>query len=1045
MQFPLPANELQRLEALRGYDVLDTPPESVFDDLTLLAAQICQTSIAVISLLDENRQWFKSKIGINAAETSRCISFCTHTILHEDEMMEVPDAHLDPRFASSPLVTSDPHIRFYAGAPLVAPGGFVLGALCVMDHNPHLLNPEQKSALRTLCGTVITQLELRRALAAQRQADAQLQVLNATLEQKVAARTAELYQQQSFLDDIVSCLPGIFYVIDLQGRFVRVNLQFLNVLGYSQFELDRMTAPDCFEGKDRDLIAQWLQEGFEKGNSWTEAEFHSKSARKIPYHFSGRRISINDRVYLVGLGTDITERRQQEEQTRQLLAENQTILGNAVVGIVYLKHRHVVSCNRRFEEMFQYEPGELIGQSSELFYDSRETFEHVGVVAYKTTAGNNGYSGDVKLRHKDGSVFWGTLSGKALDPTRPQEGSIWVFSDINERKLAEQALEIAATAFDSQESLMITDANGVILRVNRAFTESTGYTAGEAVGQTPRLLKSGRHDSAFYRNMWESAQRTGKWQGELWDKRKNGEVYPKFLTISAVVGDDGVVKRYIGSHTDITERKIIEKKLERHTQLYAALSHCNQAVVHCTDEYTLFQQICQAAVQFGGMKMAWIGLVNQEHKAVIPAARFGTGMEYLDDVRISINAADPTADGPIGASIRRNQPIWCQDFQHDPMTTPWHERGALHGWGAIASLPLCRNALPVGTLTVYASEINAFDELARDLLSEMATAISFALDAFDRESQRQWSEKALVESQERLDLALQSANMGIWSFDIVKNKRYYDAQTCRLLGIDPAAFTGTARELYRAIHPDDRKILKEKMARTIEQDVPYEPEYRAVWPDGSIHYLASRGRLVRDEKNRPLKVNGVAFDITEWQQAQDKIRSLAFYDHLTGLPNRRLLLERLQQALLSCVRSKRKGAILFIDLDNFKTINDTLGHDHGDLLLQQTATRLMSCVREEDTVARIGGDEFVVMLKHLSADESQAVLQTRVIGEKILASVNQPYQIDSHEFSSTCSIGITLFNALSQSTDELLKQADIAMYQAKNSGRNALRIFDSQI
>lgn len=189
----------------------------------------------------------------------------------------------------------------------------------------------------------------------------------------------------------------------------------------------------------------------------------------------------------------------------------------------------------------------------------------------------------------------------------------------------------------------------------------------------------------------------------------------------------------------------------------------------------------------------------------------------------------------------------------------------------------------------------------------------------------------------------------------------------------------------------------------------------------------------------------VVHDISERKMAEEKIHNLAFYDALTGLPNRRLLSDRLQQALVSSARNGLVGAILFIDLDNFKTINDTLGHTLGDSLLQQVAARLTSCVREEDTAARIGGDEFVVMLEYLSTDESEAATQIESIGMKILAALSQPYQIASHECRSTCSIGITLFNDRQKSTDELLKQADIAMYQAKKAGRNALRFFDTQM
>ena len=303
---------------------------------------------------------------------------------------------------------------------------------------------------------------------------------------------------------------------------------------------------------------------------------------------------------------------------------------------------------------------------------------------------------------------------------------------LRESHKAEANLRIAATAFDSQEAMMITDADSVILRVNRAFTESTGYSIEEIVGKKPNILKSGRHDDAFYVEMWDRLRRTGTWQGELWDRRKNGEVYPKWLAITAVKGSAGQVTHYVGMHTDITQRKATE----------------------------------------------------------------------------------------------------------------------------------------------------------------------------------------------------------------------------------------------------------------------------------------------------------------------EEIRHLAFYDPLTHLPNRRLLNDRLHKALATSTRSGRLGALLFIDLDNFKTLNDTRGHDKGDLLLRQVAQRLGTCVREDDTVARLGGDEFVVMLEYLSDSEADAANQARTVGEKILDTLNQPYWFDDHEYHSTPSIGITLFADHRDTVDELMKRADLAMYQAKAAGRNTLSFFD---
>ncbi len=296
----------------------------------------------------------------------------------------------------------------------------------------------------------------------------------------------------------------------------------------------------------------------------------------------------------------------------------------------------------------------------------------------------------------------------------------------------DEHLRVAATAFETQEGILITDAHSVILRVNSAFIDITGYSAEEAVGNKPSMLRSGKHDKAFYAEMWRCIKLNGSWEGEIWNRRKNGETYPERLAISAVKDGNGVVTNYVATLTDIT------------------------------------------------------------------------------------------------------------------------------------------------------------------------------------------------------------------------------------------------------------------MSQT----------------------------------------------------AAEEIKHLAFYDSLTRLPNRRHLMDRLKHALAASARSGKAGALLFIDLDNFKTLNDTLGHDVGDLLLQQVAQRTESCVREDDTVARLGGDEFVVMLEGLSEHELEAAAQAESVGEKILAALNQSYQLAAHKHHNTPSIGITLFNGQHEAIDELFKQADIAMYQAKKSGRNTLRFFD---
>ncbi|MBI5438715.1 MAG: EAL domain-containing protein [Nitrosomonadales bacterium] len=241
------------------------------------------------------------------------------------------------------------------------------------------------------------------------------------------------------------------------------------------------------------------------------------------------------------------------------------------------------------------------------------------------------------------------------------------------------------------------------------------------------------------------------------------------------------------------------------------------------------------------------------------------------------------------------------------------------------------------------------------------------------------------------------------------------------------------------------KAFYEEMWAAIFRDGTWSGEMADKRKNGEVFPAWLTITAVTDPEGVLTHYVGSFFDITERKKSDDEIHRLAFYDPLTGLPNRRLLIDRLQRALASSERSGRHGAIMFIDLDNFKVINDTRGHDFGDMLLVEAARRLQSCVREGDTVARLGGDEFVVMLEDIKGDMEQAVTLADEVGEKILALLDKPYVINGSEFHSTASIGINLFVNRELSADTLLKYADIAMYQAKGAGRNTLRFFDPKM
>ncbi|MBX9900570.1 MAG: EAL domain-containing protein [Burkholderiaceae bacterium] len=235
------------------------------------------------------------------------------------------------------------------------------------------------------------------------------------------------------------------------------------------------------------------------------------------------------------------------------------------------------------------------------------------------------------------------------------------------------------------------------------------------------------------------------------------------------------------------------------------------------------------------------------------------------------------------------------------------------------------------------------------------------------------------------------------------------------------------------------------MAEILERDGAWQGEIWDKRKDGEIIPLWLTITVVKDDNQTPTHYVGTFTDISSRKNAEEKIKSLAFYDPLTSLPNRRLLMERLEHAMSTCLRHQRRGALLFVDLDNFKELNDTYGHDRGDLLLQEVACRLLTCTRVSDTVARLGGDEFVIMLEDLSDDEHEAASQVEMVAEKIIRLLNQKYMIAGDTHQSTPSIGVTLFGDISETIEEPLKRADMAMYQAKSAGRNTVRFFDPKM
>ncbi|MDD5612860.1 MAG: EAL domain-containing protein, partial [Gallionella sp.] len=316
-------------------------------------------------------------------------------------------------------------------------------------------------------------------------------------------------------------------------------------------------------------------------------------------------------------------------------------------------------------------------------------------------------------------------------------------------------------------------------------------------------------------------------------------------------------------------------------------------------------------------------------------------------------------------------------------------------------------------------------------------------------TERKAVQRALQDSQENLQRLLNSVAEGIYGVDNEGKCTFVNAAFLRILGFVSAEEV-VGQYMHDLIHHtrsdgspypgDDCRMYQSFRAG------------QAIYADDEVFWRKDGKPVAVEYWSHPIIKNGIItgavatfLDVSDRKRAEEKIHQLAYFDDLTSLPNRRMLLDRLAKALVHSERNDRYGALMFLDLDNFKTLNDTKGHDIGDLLLIEVAQRLNHCVREGDSVARLGGDEFVVVLEMLSSKVDEAVVQAELVGEKISAALTQPYQLDKYAHHATSSIGIVLFKGQQESLDNLLKYADTAMYQAKAAGRNAIRFYDPEM
>ncbi|MGA7594285.1 MAG: PAS domain S-box protein [Gallionella sp.] len=569
-----------------------------------------------------------------------------------------------------------------------------------------------------------------------------------------------------------------------------------------------------------------------------------------------------------------TQRLALQARTAESLRENNELLRlfieHAPVALaMFDRDMRYLAFSLRWMKDYALDNQQLIGRSHyEIFPEISARWRALHA---RALAGEVLRSDEDRFERADGSVQWLQWEIRPWLSSDGNVGGIVIFSeDITERKHTDESVRKLLQAVEqSPSSIVITDLDANIEYANPAFATESGYGIDEVIGSNPRLLHSGKTPKATYEDMWAHLINGKSWEGEFINRRKDGSEYVESAIISPVFQPDGRMTHFLAVKENITERKAAEEKITRQTQLYAALSECNQAIVRCASEQELFPIICRVAVQFGGMKLAWIGLVDEAGKQVNPVASYGTGSEYLEGTRISLDAGDPFGRGPTGTAIRENRAYWCQEYEQDPNLAPWRDKGIQYGMKSSAALPLSLKGTPVGCLTIYSDTVNAFDEDARRLLTEVATDISFALDNFAREAERKQAEELLRHNEALLAEVGKIAMVGGWEFDPRTGEGTWTQEVARIYDMD--AGEKTSRDIgLRYFQGESKQKIEAAISAAIADGTPYDLELELVTAKGNHKWVRTIA-LVEKEEGEIVRLKGTLQDITKLKVAQQEL------------------------------------------------------------------------------------------------------------------------------------------------------------------------------
>jgi len=649
-----------------------------------------------------------------------------------------------------------------------------------------------------------------------------------------------------------------------------------------------------------------------------------------------------------------------------------------------------------------------------------------------------------KIRYSMLSIFvlllGTTLVSIGLDRRKQQWGKRVQKGEAQLHDVVKQ-LENQKFAMDQHAIVSIADIRGNITYANDKFCQLSGYTLDELVGQNHRVVKSDEHDHAFYRDLWKTISGGNTWRGEVKNRAKDGTYYWVDATIVPFKDEQGKITQYVAVRTDITAMKDNDQELRASADRATLL----QKVGSISESTREFEAAIQKTLDLTCEVLQWqIGHCyrrsSESNSLLVPSGiwHIGVGEAHHRFKRVTEQTPFNSGVGLPGRVLESGKVVWIQDVCENDSFTRIDPSGDFDIQSAIA--------FPVIVDGRIEAVLEFFSEKSHSGYSETIETIETieTLEAVGRQLgsvlENQRASQAVLESELRYKLAVNGSRDGLWDWDLITDRVHYAPQWQQMLGLGPEdKVTDSPDEWISRIDLHDVEAFRREFDDHLRgKDETFEVELRMAHKLGHTVWMLCRGAVVRDDAGQAIRVAGSMADITEIKEAQDTLRRLSEHDRLTDLPNRELFKKKLEKTIQRAQDDPdHKFAVLFFDFDRFKVINDSLGHNVGDALLIDIAKLFEYNLRHGNTAARFGGDEFVVLLDDLS--DYQEASET---ADRLLEIFAKPHDLLGHSVTSTASIGLVTNEQGYTSADDMIRDADAAMYQAKETGKNQTVVFD---